>query len=103
VTLSFLISHHLSCLSSFAGAPYIEHVNAKRTTNRVPVTVPQGGGGTCYFGVIDVTEPFKVVELRNIGSGNPDGIVLDNLTVALPEHVIPRPYLRVRVAQVELC
>jgi hypothetical protein len=79
------------------------HADGRRSINRVPVTVPQGGGGACYFGVISVAAPFSAVELHNIGSWTPDGIVLDDLTVALPEHVIARPSLCIRVSQVELC
>jgi hypothetical protein len=53
----------------------------------VPVTVPQGSGGICYFGVIDLAEPFAAVEFRNIGTA-PDGFAFDDLTIGTPEQVV---------------
>jgi hypothetical protein len=64
------------------------HGDGSRQTNAVPVTLPQGSGGVCYFGVIDEAQPFVAVEFRNIGT-QPDGFGFDQLTIGTPEQVLP--------------
>jgi RHS repeat-associated protein len=62
------------------------------TTRRelVPVTLPQGSGGGAFFGIIDRDKPFVSVEFKNVGS-QPDGFGFDDLIIATPEQVLPKP------------
>lgn len=77
-------------------------LDGMRRTNQVPVQVPQGSGGACYFGIIDTDHPFVLVEIYNIGD-SPDGIGFDDLTVARPEHILPAPYLYIDRPQMQVC
>ena len=66
-----------------------------RQTNAVPVEIPQGSGGAFFYGVIDRARPFVSVEFENVGD-SPDGFVFDDMTIAVPEQVLPAPaYLQI--------
>jgi len=68
---------------------------------RVPVTGPQGSGGTFFFGVIATGSPFTAVKLANTGSQE-DGLGIDDLVVADATQVIPRPRLAIGLAPAEV-
>jgi hypothetical protein len=61
-----------------------------RRNIQVPVTRPQGSGGCFFFGIIDKALPFVTIEFHNVGTQG-DGFALDDMTIAVPEQVLPAP------------
>ena len=73
--------------------------NGARTDIDVPVTRPQGSGGSFFFGVVNKTSPFIRVEFVRVGT--PDGFGFDDFVIATSDQ-IALPQLSIRVSEVEL-
>ena len=67
-------------------------IGANGVTNEipVPVTVPQGSGGVCFFGLIDKVNPFTTVEFHMLGTQN-ENFGFDDLTIGVPNQINPGP------------
>jgi hypothetical protein len=71
---------------------WLRVITASGTTNTVsvPITRPQGSGGSFFFGIIEQTNPFVRIEFHPTGTEF-DWFGFDNMTIATPDQVHSAP------------
>lgn len=71
---------------------WLRVIGASGTTNTVsvPITRPQGSGGSFFFGIIERTNPFVRIEFHPTGTEF-DWFGFDNMTIGTPEQIHPEP------------
>jgi hypothetical protein len=66
------------------------HMDGTTNTILLPITRPQGSGGSFFFGYISQTNPFVRVFFHRIGNAD-DWFGFDDMRIATPDQVHPAP------------